>query len=71
MSIAVSCVSAVLKSVAGDKFGNGLVKELIGISIDGISQKGINEITNFIEVEKSKIEYILSRENMQDRKSVV
>lgn len=65
MGIAVSIVSAVLKSVVGDKLGSGLIKELADISIDGISEKGINEITNFINYEKSQIEHILSRENMK------
>ena len=65
MGVAASIVSAVLKSVTEDKFGNGLAKELIGISIDGISEKGINEITDFINGAKSKIDSILSKENMK------
>lgn len=65
MAIAASIVSAVLKSVAGDKFGRGLAKDLIGISIDGISEKGINEIADFINDRKSKIDSILSNENMK------
>lgn len=65
MGITVSIVSAVLKSVVGDRFGSGLAKELIGISIDGISQKGINEIINFINDGKAKINKIFSRENMK------
>ena len=62
MGIAVSIVSAILKSVVGDKFGSGLAKDLIGISIDGISEKSIKEITDFINREKNKIDNILSRE---------
>jgi hypothetical protein len=65
MSVATSILSVVLRSMIGDKFGNGLTKELMGISINGISEKGINEITNFINSEKSQIEHILSRENMR------
>lgn len=65
MGIAVSIVSAVLKSVVEDKLGSGLVKDLIGISIEGISEKGINEITDFINRGKSKIDSILSNENMK------
>lgn len=65
MGIAASIVSAVLKSVVGDKFGNGLAKDLTGISIDGISEKGIREITDFIDEEKSEIDSILSKENMR------
>ena len=62
MGIAASIVSVVIKSVVGDKFGNGLAKDLIGISIDGISEKSIKEITDFINREKNKIDNILSRE---------
>lgn len=65
MGAAASIVSVVLKSVVEDKLGSGLVKDLIGISIDGISEKGINEITDFINREKSKIDSILSNENMK------
>lgn len=61
MGIAVSIVSAVLKSVVGDKLGSGLAKDLIGISIDGVSEKGINEIADFINNRRSKIDSILSR----------
>ena len=61
----ISSVSAVLKSVVEDKLGSGLVKDLIGISIEGISEKGINEITDFINRGKSKIDSILSNENMK------
>lgn len=65
MGIAASIVSAILKSEVGDKLGSGLAKDLIGISIDGISEKGINEITDFINREKSKIDSILTKENME------
>lgn len=65
MGVAASIVSAVLKSVVGDKLGSGLANDLIGISIDGISEKGINEVNDFIKGEKSKIDYILSKENMK------
>lgn len=65
MGIAASIVSAILKSVAGDKFGRGLAKGLIGISIEGISEKGINEISDFINRRKSEIDSILSKENME------
>ena len=64
MGIAASIVSAILKSVVGDKLGNGLAKEIADISIGGISEKGVNEITDFINNGRSKIEYILSKENM-------
>lgn len=65
MGIVASIVSAVLKSVAGNKFGSGLVKDLIGISIDGISEKGINEITDFVNEGRTKISNILSKENIK------
>ncbi len=65
MGFAVSIVSAVIKSVVGDKLESRLIKELVGISIDGISEKSINEITDFINGAKSKIDSILSKENMK------
>lgn len=65
MGIVASVLSAVLKAVVGDKAGSGLAKELIGISIDGISEKGINEITDFINGGKFKITQILSKENLK------
>lgn len=65
MGVAVNIISAVLKSVVGDKIGNELANELIGISIDEASEKGINKISDFINGEKSKIERILSKENMK------
>lgn len=65
MGIAASVIAAVLKSAVGDKLGDGLAKELADISIDGISEKGINEITDFINEGKAEIENILSKENMK------
>lgn len=65
MGVAVNIISAVLKSVVGDKIGNELANELIGISIDEASEKGIDKISDFINGEKSKIEHILSKENMK------
>lgn len=65
MGIVARIISAVLKSVVGDKLGSGLAKDLIGISIDGVSEKGLNEITDFINRGKSKIDSILSKENMK------
>lgn len=65
MGVAANIVSAVLKAVVGDKFGSGLVKEITDISIDGISEKSINKIADFINGEKSKIELILSKEDMK------
>ena len=49
----------------GDKFGSGIAKDLIEISVDGISEKGINGIADFIKGEKSKIDSILSEENIR------
>jgi len=65
MGIAVNIISAVLKSVIGDEIGNELANKVIGISIDGISEKGIDKINNFINDEKAKIMHILSKENMK------
>lgn len=42
MGFAASVISVVLKSVVGEKLGDGLVKELTDITIDGISEKGVN-----------------------------
>ncbi len=65
MGVAVNIISAVLKSVVGDKIGNELTNEVIGISIDGVSEKGIDRISDFINGEKAKIENIISKENMK------
>lgn len=65
MSIVANVIAAVIKSVAGDNLGNGLIKELASISIDGVSEKSINEITKFINKERSKIDSILSKDNMR------
>lgn len=65
MSVAVNIISAVLKSAVGDKIGNELANEVIGISIDGVSEKGIDKINDFINGEKAKIEQALSRKNME------
>lgn len=64
MGIAANIVSAVVRSAVGDHFGDGLARELIGISIDGISQKGIDDISHFMDTEKSAVQYIFSEENM-------
>ena len=65
MSVASNIISVVIKSVVGDKIGNELANEVVGISIDGISENGINKINNFISGEKAKMEHILSKENMR------
>ena len=65
MSVVVNIISAVMKSVVGDKIGNELVNEVIGVSIDGISEKGIDKVSDFINGEKAKIKHILSKENME------
>lgn len=58
-------VAIIVKSAVNSKVGSELGKELIGTSIDGVSEKGITEINNFINGRKSKIEHILSEENMK------
>lgn len=68
MGVAINILSAVLKSVVDNKIGNELANELIGISIDGISEKGINMISDYIDRGKTKINYILSKENMVSMK---
>lgn len=65
MGFVASVISVVLKSVVGEKLGDGLVKELTDITIDGISEKGVNDIRNFINEGKAKIENILSEEKMK------
>lgn len=65
MSVAANVISAVIKSVVGDKVGDGLAKELADISIDGISENGIDKINDFISDEKAKMDHILSKENMK------
>ena len=47
MSIAVSIVSTIIKSAVKSKVENELSNELYGISIDSISEKGINKINDF------------------------
>jgi len=65
MGIASKIISVIIKSAVNSKLGDGLGSELIGISIDEYSAKGIDRIKDFINGEKSKIEHILSRENMK------
>lgn len=65
MGIGTSIISAVLKAIVGDKVEGGLVKELIGISIDGVSERSIDKINAFINGGKNKIERILSEDSMK------
>lgn len=65
MSILAEIISAVLKAAADNTVSNELTKELIGISIDELSEKGIKEIAGFVDLEKSKIYSMLSRENIK------
>ena len=65
MSIAVSIVSTIIKSAVKSEVENELSNELFGISIDGISEKGINKINDFINKGKSKIDNILSEDKMK------
>lgn len=65
MSIAVNIISAVIKSIVGDQVGNDLANEVIGISVDGLFEKGMDRVGNFIDDEKAKIEHILSKGNMK------
>lgn len=65
MSIVVKIVSIVLKSVVDNKISDELAKDLIGVSIDDASEAGINKIKEFIGEERTKIDYILSWDNMK------
>lgn len=65
MSVITQIISIVLKSVADNKISNELAKELMGVSIDEASEAGIKKINDFINEEKTKIDSILSRDNMR------
>lgn len=65
MGVAGSIVSTIIKSAAKSEVENELSNELIGISIDSISEKGINKINDFINKGKSKIDNILSEDKMK------
>lgn len=65
MSVTVKIISEIVKSVVGEKVGNELANEVIGISIDDVSEKGIDKINDFISDEKAKMDHILSKENMK------
>lgn len=65
MSVAVSIVSAIMKSVVKGKVKNELSNELIEVSLDSVSEKGINKINDFINEGKSKIDNILSEDIMK------
>lgn len=65
MSVAVSIVSTIIKSVIKGKIENELSNELLGISIDSVSETGINKINDFINEGKSKIDNILSEDNLK------
>lgn len=59
-------VAIIVKSAVNSKVGSELGKKLIGASIDGVSERSITEIYNFINGKKSKLEHILSEENMKE-----
>ncbi len=65
MSFVASVISLVLKSVVSKTVESELANELIGISIDGILENRVAEISNFISGEESKIKHILSKENLK------
>ena len=65
MSVINKIIFLILKSVADNKVNSELTKELIGVSIDGVSEFGINKLKDFINGEKSNIDNILSEDNMQ------
>lgn len=65
MTAAVSMISAVIKSVAGEKIGIKLLRDLFGISVDEVSKEVIENIERFINEQKSELENILSKENME------
>ena len=65
IGFAAKIVAVIVKSAVNSKIESEPGKELIGTSIDGVSEKSITEINNFISGKKSKIEHILSEENMK------
>ena len=58
-------VAIIVKSAVNSRVGSELGKELIGTSIDGVSERSITEINNFISGKKSKLECIISEKNMK------
>ena len=65
MTAAVSMISAVIKSVAGERIGNKLLRDLFGVSVDKVSKEAIENIERFINEQKSELENILSKGNME------
>lgn len=65
MNVVTKIISEALKAVVDDKVSNKLINELIGVSIDEVSEAGINKIKYFIDGQKSEIARILSRDNMR------
>lgn len=65
MTAAVSMILAVIKSVAGERVGNKLLRDLFGISVDIVSKEAIENIERFVNEQKSELENILSKENME------
>lgn len=65
MSFSVSIISTILKLVISNKVENELVNDLTDIWIGEISEKGVNKLSEFLEVQKTKVEYILSKENIK------
>lgn len=65
MVIVFNIIKAIIKSAVSNKVESELVNELIDISIDGISEKSIDKINDFINGKKSIINHVLSKENMK------
>lgn len=66
IGFASDIVTMIIRSAANSIIGSELGEELIGTSIDGVSKKIITEINNFFSGKKSKMEHILSKENMKE-----
>lgn len=64
MSIAANIVSTVLKTLVSDRTAYGLSEKLVSVSLEEISEMGVNEITDFINRKRTEIDSILSRKNM-------
>ena len=65
MSITVNIISTIFKNIAGNKIQNELAREVFGVSIDALSENGINKLKDIIYREEAKFERILSHEYMK------
>lgn len=65
MSFSVSIISTILKLVVSKKVENELANDLADIWIGDISEKSANKLNEFLETQKTSVEDILSKENLE------